>query len=136
MNNLTNAMINQMIDKTKNESVIWTNASDLRPYLNNANLLFLFGTNEFHEVKENKSFITNTGSFYLSLIEETFLSGKDGSTDSGVNVYLMETLDSEIYPLEIQNDLIIELQQTIIHSSKISFKHLDLQRILINYLKN
>lgn len=104
---------------TLEKKIIWkslTLLKDTTEGTNNALYNALF-ENEFHSILFLKSFycfLPSSG--YVYLINETFESDYDGSTISGINVYIQKDSSSQLHQLTVDLAVIYQLENAIISS--------------------
>lgn len=145
MKTLTNNFIKKVIDETNSNSIDWlsllmfTEAKDLSEI---PGFKFTLFSNEFHDINYSESYICTTYHFVLLILNETFISGKDGSISKEINIYISKDAQSEpsiiIVEDPLKTDLINSAKKSfskIANSSYYSFRNNNSKYIMKSYLK-
>lgn len=137
MNKLTIQFIEKVISETDKNNLYWDTLFDFThkeelSYL--SGFEFIIMTNEFHQVDYVNSYICFSDYFVFLILDETFISGKDGSVSKEKNIYISKNKDSEPELLNIPEYLLEKLTASCEKSTS-KEKDSILEAIMSNYLR-
>lgn len=137
MKNLYSSFIKKLEQQTESGKLQWDTIFRVsHAYDITENFGYILMSNEYHQVDEVKSYgVLDRDGLSFFLLNETFESGKDGSSSCEKNLYVVEGINGKSYQIPVKKEELLRLEEKIeLYIRYRYMENLELDKLLQRYL--